>query len=173
MLLEKALRSIVKILGISEGFQTFRQDMMGIFVEHCTPSGDQAPTNLRRQIVNCRNRAKKNYLGDAAFILGSASVVLSQTILPHSGLHFGVFGLVISVLAAFRAVTIELLGFGFPSKNRKPIELQFMKGWNCGALKPWNAMLAVPVVAILMKIHPWGYKLGMVVVKRYTELRCE
>lgn len=160
------------MLGLAEGFETFRSDMRNIFVQHCSSPQNSNPTYLRRQAIECRNKAKKEKLGDLAFILGALAFLV-----PNIGAllgipYMGLIGILLSLIAALRAVVIELLAYGFPSSNLRPIDLHFIQGWNCGAVNSQNALFWIPLLAILMKFHSWGYDMGMGIVREYTKEQC-
>lgn len=159
-------------MGWIRGFVSFREDMRELFIEYCAPHQDSKLPGLRREIVKCKNEAGQSVLTDLGFFMGIIPLFISTFGHPIELPYIDIIGLLVTGIAAIRAVTIELMAYDSPFGNLKPIDLHFMKGWNCGAVNTKNALFMLPFVAIIMRIHFLGYDIGMSIVEWYTKSTC-
>lgn len=161
-------RAIDRTIG-TEHIVQFREDLKWLFYEKSEKFNrwqESSPT-LKRQAADGLAEARSTRWNSYAFWLGLGLLVGLIGVTPFST-GFTLLSLVVSVFGGLHKVSVDVLAFHHPYRERRHQRLKFMSAWNRGIMTSWKAVLILPL-GLFNRLVPQGYRLGLWVVEDFIE----
>lgn len=162
-------RAIDRTIG-AENIVQFREDFKWLVYEKSKKFNrwEESSPALKQQASDGLRKARSTKWNSFAFWIGLLGFVLGLIGITPFSMGLSLLSFVVAGFGGLHKVSVEVLAFHHPYRERRNRRLKFMSVWNRGIMTSWKAVLILPI-GLLIRATPDAYRLGLWVLEDFIE----